>query len=345
MVIVGTDDGLVQITEDDGRTWRKVEDFPGVPKYTYVTDVFLSPRDADQIFVTLNNWQRGDYAAYVVRSDDRGRTWKNISGNLPAKHDAWTVAQDHVNGNLLFLGTEFGLFFSVDGGAQWTQLQGGMPPVQVRDLHLQKRESDVVMATFGRGFWIFDDYSPLRELTADTLNDPARVYPLRHAYQFVPWGLAQDGSAGIATLGGNYTFPNPPYGATITYSVGASLPANANLVAQISNTQGQMMRQLTLDKTPGIHRTTWNLSADPPQQTAPEGGGQGAGRGAPGGRGQGGGGGGFGRGGRGGGGQAVTPGTYRVAIGTLDGQTFTAMGPAQTFQVITLPERNYQLYR
>jgi photosystem II stability/assembly factor-like uncharacterized protein len=342
MVIVGTDDGLVQITEDDGKNWRKIEDFPGVPKYTYVTDVFLSPRDADQIFVTLNNWQRGDYAPYIVRSDDRGRTWTNITGNLPAKHDVWAIAQDHVNGNLLFAGTEFGLFFTVDGGKQWTQLRGGMPPVQVRDLHLQKRESDVVMATFGRGFWIFDDYSPFRELTATTMSEPARVYPLRHAYQFVPWGLAQDGSAGIATLGGNYTVPNPPYGATITYSVGQSLPANANLVAEISNAQGQVLRRLTLDKTAGIHRATWNLAADPPQQAAPEGGGQGAGRGA-GGRGGGQGG---GRGGRGGGGgQAVTPGTYRVAIGTVDGQTFTAIGPMQTFQVIALPERNYQLYR
>jgi hypothetical protein len=317
-----------------------------VPQFTYVTDVFLSPRDPDHIFVTLNNWQRGDYAPYVVKSTDRGRTWTNISGNLPAKHDAWTIAQDHVNGDLLFVGTEFGLFFTVDGGQQWTQLQGGMPPAQVRDLHLQKRESDVVMGTFGRGFWIFDDYSPLRELTAATVNEPARVYPLRHAYQFVPWGLAQDGSAGIATLGGNYTIPNPPYGATITYSVGPSLQADATLVAQISDAQGRVVRQLTLDKAVGIHRTTWNLSVDPPQAAAPEGGGQGAGRGAAGGGRGGQAGRGGGRGGRGGrGGSPADPGTYRVSIGTLDGTTFTALGPSQLFRVVPLPERNYQLYR
>jgi len=85
-------------------------------------------------FVALNNWQRGDYKPYIVRSDDRGKTWKNITGDLPAKHDVWAVAQDHVNPNLLFAGTEFGLFFTVDGGSKWVQLKGGMPAAQVRDL-------------------------------------------------------------------------------------------------------------------------------------------------------------------------------------------------------------------
>ena len=347
MVLVGTDDGLLQITEDDGKTWRKVEDFPGVPKWTYVADVFPSPRDADVMFAALNNWQRGDYKPYVVKSTDRGRTWTNISGDLPDKHDVWAIAQDHENGNLLFAGTEFGLFFTVDGGQHWTQLRGGMPPAQIRDMDIQKRENDVVMGTFGRGFWIFDDYSALREVTAETMAAEARVYPLRHAYQFVPWGLAQDGSAGLGTLGGNFTIPNPPYGAGITYSVGSGLAAEATLVAQIADTSGRVVRQITLDKTPGIHRTMWNLTAEPPQAAAPEGGGQGAGRGAAGGRGGAGaaGGQGGGRGGRGGGGTAVTPGTYRVSIGKLDGQTFTAIGPSQTFQVITLPEKNYQHYR
>ncbi len=107
----------MQVTENGGKNWRKIEQFPGVPQWTYVTDVFPSPRDADTVFVSLNNWQRGDYKPYIVKSTDRGKTWTNISGNLPDRHDVWSVVQDHVNGNLLFAGTEFGVFTSVDGGS------------------------------------------------------------------------------------------------------------------------------------------------------------------------------------------------------------------------------------
>ena len=128
----------------------------------------------------------------------------------------YAIAQDFIAPNLLFAGTEFGLYFTVDGGQRWIQLKGGMPPTQVRDLELQKRESDVVMATFGRGFWILDDYSALREVSAQSMGEEARLYPTRaQAYQINPWGVAQDGSAGLSTLGGNYTFPNPPAGAAI----------------------------------------------------------------------------------------------------------------------------------
>ncbi len=188
LIVVGTDDGLVQITEDGGRNWRKVEDFPGVPKWAYVTDVMMSPIDVNVIFVSLNNWQRGDYKPYVVKSVDRGKTWTNITGDLPDKHDVWAIAQDHIAPDLLFAGTEFGLFFTVDGGKKWVQLKGGMPPAQVRDLHLQQRESDVVMATFGRGFWILDDYSALREVSAQTMAEEARLFPMRQAYRFTNWG-------------------------------------------------------------------------------------------------------------------------------------------------------------
>src|SRR3954462_9554312 len=180
LIYAGTDDGLLQITEDGGKTWRKVDSFPGVPQYTYVSDVFASPRDSNTVFVALNNWQRGDYKPYLVRSTDRGRTFTNITGNLPERHDVWSVIQDHVQGNLLFAGTEFGVFVSVDGGQQWTQLKGGMPVAQARDMTVQKRENDLVVATFGRGFYVLDDYSALRDLAAPAetspLNDAAHLY-------------------------------------------------------------------------------------------------------------------------------------------------------------------------
>src|SRR5262249_31223339 len=183
LIYGGTDDGLLQVTEDGGKSpWRRVEDFPGVPRWTYVSDVFASPRDAGTVFVAFNNWQRGDYKPYLLKSTDRGRTFTNITGNLPDRHDVWAVIQDHVNGNLLFAGTEFGVYFTADGGQGWTQLKGGMPVAQARDMTVQKRENDLVVATFGRGFYVLDDYSPLRELTPQTLNDDAHLYPLRDAY-------------------------------------------------------------------------------------------------------------------------------------------------------------------
>ena len=328
LLYAGTDDGLLQITDDGGKNWRKVEDFPGVPKWTYVTDVFASPRDADTVFVTLNNWQRGDYKPYVVKSGDRGRTWTNITANLPDKHDVWTIAQDHVNGNLLFVGTEFAVFVSVDGGRQWTRLNGGMPPIQVRDMTVQRRETDLVLATFGRGFYILDDYSALRDITPASLAESARLFPLRDAYLFNPLGLSPAGSAGLSPLSGLWAAPNPPFGAVFTYNVKEDLPASATLVLTITDDGGRQIRRMDVAKTAGLRRVAWNLRADIP-----------AGAPAPTGRGGGGGGqGGFG--GRGGQpqGALVAPGTYRATLGRKVGEDVTALGPSQTFRVVQIPQ-------
>ena len=314
LLYVGTDDGLLQVSEDAGSTWRKIEDFPGVPKYTYVSDVFSSPRDVNTVFVTLNNWQRGDYNPYVVMSRDKGATWTNITGNLPPKHDTWTIAQDHVNGNLLFVGTEFGLFTSIDGGKQWTLLRGKAPYMQIRDMQLQRRESDVVLATFGRGFWILDDYSPLREITPASLAADARLYPLRDAYKFDNAGMAPQGSAGLGPLSGNYTTPNPPSGAVFTYSVGKELPVGETLVLTIDDAKGEQFRRVTLVKTMGLHRFAWNLRGEVQAGTAATA--------APG-------------QGRGGGPQlpVADPGRYTARLGTMVDGKVTPIGAAQTFSV------------
>jgi photosystem II stability/assembly factor-like uncharacterized protein len=325
LIYAGTDDGLLQITEDGGKNWHKVEDFPGVPKWTYVSDIFASPRDANTVFVALNNWQRGDYKPYLVKSTDRGRSWASIAGDLPERHDVWSIIQDHINGNLLFAGTEFGLFTSVDGGASWVQLKGGMPTIQVRDMAVQRRESDLVLATFGRGFYVLDDYSPLREITPQTLTEGARLFPLRDAYLFNPTGLAPAGTAGIGAMAGNWTSPNPPYGAVLTYNVKDNLPSDAKLVITIAEDTGRQVRRLEVDKQPGLRRIAWNLRGDPP----PPGSNQAQGRGA----------GGFG-GGRGGPpqGPLVAPGRYRATLGKLEGDTVTAIGPPQSFTVVQIAQ-------
>jgi hypothetical protein len=292
LIYAGTDDGLLQVTEDGGKNWRKVEDFPGVPKGTYVSDVFASPRDSNVVFVALNNWQRGDFKPYLLRSDDRGKTLKSIASNLPDRHDVWGIAQDHVNSNLLFAGTEFAVFASVDGGGHWTALKGGnVPAMQVRDLALQKRENDLVLGTFGRGFWIMDDYSALRELTPQALSEEAHLYPLRDPYAFSPVGETQASEP-------TWVAANPPVGAYFTYSVGSAIAADAKLVLTITDNAGTQVYRTELPKEQGLRRTMWNLRPGTPVVPGPAGatgatGATGAaGAGAAGGRG--------GRGGRGG---------------------------------------------
>jgi len=319
LIYAGTDDGLLQVTEDGGKSWRKVEDFPGVPKWTYVSDVFASPRDANTVFVALNNWQRGDYKPYLVKSSDRGRTFTSVTGNLPDRHDVWSVIQDHVNGNLLFAGTEFGVFTSVDGGQNWIQLKGGMPVAQARDMTVQKREGDLVVATFGRGFYVLDDYSPLRELAAQALTEETHLYPLRDAYQFSQTGLAPAGTAGIGPMSGNWTAPNPPYGAVFTYSVNGGF-GDDKLVLNITDDGGKQIRRLDLDKSPGLRRIAWNLRGEtPPQNPADQGRG-------------------FGGGGGRGGNQAppAAPGRYRATIARVAGDKVTPVGQAVSFSVLPI---------
>ena len=356
LIYAGTDDGLLQITEDGGRTWRKVEDFPGIPKWTYISDVMASPRDVNTVYVAFNNWQRGDYKPYLLKSTDRGRTFTSIAANLPAKHDVWAIAPDHVNSNLIFAGTEFGLFVTVDGGNAWTQLKGGLPVTQVRDVTIQKRENDLVLATFGRGFYVLDDYSALREITPQALAEEARLFPLRHAYSFVPGGSANPGSAGISYMSGNWNTPNPPVGAWMTYNVGGTIAADAKLVLTIMNSQGIAIRRCELEKSQGLKRFVWNLNADPgitfnannqvvsspvpparpdtanPSTSQPANPSLQSCTAAPGG------GGGFGGGGgRGGPSIARVPnGIYRAQIGKMVGSTVTSIGPSQQFEVKAL---------
>ena len=328
LLYIGTDDGLLQVSEDAGKTWRRVESFPGVPPGSYVTDVAASPRDSNVVFVALNNWQRGDYKPYLLRSSDRGRTFTSIAGNLPARHPVWAVNADHVNGDLIFAGTEFALFFTVDGGQRWVQLRGGLPVAQIRDMDIQRRETDLVLGTFGRSFYVLDDYSALREVSAQTLGEEARLFPLRHAYQYPVLGQQR-------AVESNWTTDNPPYGAMFTYHVRQDLPADARLVIRINDSNGRRVRQMEINKAAGVRRVAWNLTEDAAPPPPPAAGAEPPGRGAGAGRGGGGGG---GRGGRGGPqGPPVTAGRYTATLGKLVGEAFTPVGPSQSFAVVPLP--------
>ena len=165
------------MTEDNGENWRKMTSFPGVPENTYVSDILTCKFCDHLVFASFDNRKRDDFKPYILMSNDKGQTWENIAGNLPENGTVHTIQQDHENANLLFVGTEFGAFFSIDMGKTWVQIKSGIPTVAVRDMAIQERENDLVLATFGRGFYILDDYTPLRQLNKQMMDSTAYIFP------------------------------------------------------------------------------------------------------------------------------------------------------------------------
>lgn len=355
LIYVGTDDGLINITEDGGKTWRKVEKVLEIPENSYVHRVLASQHDANTVYALFNNHQNGDFKPYAAKSVDAGRTWTMITGNLPERGSVYAIAEDHINPNLLFIGTEFGLFFTVDGGAKWIQLKGGLPVIAVRDIAIHKRENDLVVATFGRSFYVLDDYSPLRLVKSETLAQESQLFPAPDALMYVRSNINLSGSQGASF----FTAPNPPYGATITYYVKDRIqtkrqqrqqaereaarknepikyPTRKELLEEaeeeppallftISDAEGKVVRRLTAPAAFGIQRVTWDFRYAPPVvQAAPQL--------PPGLEGLGGAGGGFG--GQGPQGEQAMPGKYTVTMAKRVGGVITPLPGSQTFNVV-----------
>ncbi|MBT8143629.1 MAG: glycosyl hydrolase, partial [Gammaproteobacteria bacterium] len=220
LLYVGTDDGLIQVSEDGGATWRKVSRMPSVPEFYFVNDIKADLHDEDTVYVVADNHKVGDFKPYILKSTNRGKSWRSIKGDLPDRHLLWRLVQDHVNSNLLFVGTEFGVFFTIDGGQRWVKLEGGAPNIPFRDLAIQKRENDLVGATFGRGFYILDDYTPLREISESDLQKEAVLFPVKDALWYLPKNTLgrERGDGNRATQGASFFIaPNPPFGAVFTY--------------------------------------------------------------------------------------------------------------------------------
>jgi len=213
---VGTDDGLLWITRNGGQNWEQMDNLPGVPERSYVHQVIASQFDKNTAYVCFNHHRYGDFKPYLLKTTDGGKSWKSLAATLPERGSVYSIAEDHVDRNLLFCGTEFGVFFSQDGGDNWVQLKAGIPTIAVRDIEIQRRENDLVLGTFGRGFYVLDDYTPLRNLKKESFDQEAVIFPVKDAWMFIPskpLGLRDKGHLGSSY----YAAANPPVGAVFTY--------------------------------------------------------------------------------------------------------------------------------
>ncbi len=289
---VGTDDGLIQLTNDGGKNWTKFDNLPGVPAMSYVHQIIASLHDKSTAYVCFNHHRYGDFKPYVLKTTDAGKSWKSISSNLPIRGSVYSIAEDHVDPNLLFVGTEFGLYFSVSGGASWTPLKTGLPTIAVRDLEIQRRENDLVLATFGRGFYVLDDYSLLRNLKKEDFNKPAMLFPVKDGLLFVeryPLGLRDKGHLGSSY----FSTPNPAVGTVFSYYLKDDIKTlkqkredreksgyekkqkvmypsmdsmrledqqpEPYLLFTISDAAGNVVRHLKTSAKKGLHRLVWDF--------------------------------------------------------------------------------------
>ncbi len=296
LIYVGTDDGLISVTENGGASWRTTRRFRDVPDMAYVDDLVASVHDADVAYAVIDNHKQGDYKPYVLRTGDRGKSWKKISGDLPVRGFAHTIAEDHVDPNLLFLGTETGLYFSQNGGKNWHEFTS-LPTISVRDIEIQRRESDLVVGTFGRGIYILDDYSSLRLKPQAITSEVATLLPIKDSWMFIESDFFDDrerGSRGAAF----WKADNPPLGATIRYVLNTTIEPRAKqrrnqeieaekdgrdtpypswatlreedreespaMMVRIRDPQGAPIRLIKAEAEKGFHQVSWDLRLPAP---------------------------------------------------------------------------------
>ena len=218
LIYIGTDDGIIQVTEDGGKNWRKT-DFSKIidlPNTSFVNDIKADLYDENIVYAVFDNHKYGDFKPYVFKSINKGKTWKKISSNLPDNTILWRIVQDHVDNQLMFLGSEFGVYFTNNQGQTWNKLKNGMPNISVRDLAIQKRENDLVVGTFGRGIYVLDDYSSLREFKKENVSEEIVLFTPKNAFWYTEKRIL--GSRRKAAQGDNfYLADNPPYGVNFTY--------------------------------------------------------------------------------------------------------------------------------
>jgi len=295
LLYTGSDDGLIHVSEDDGKNWRKSGSLPKVPAMTFINNIEASSHDINTVFVAADGHQLGDYSSYVFISSDKGKTWRSIAGDLPANTLVWVIKQDHVDENLLFIGTEYGIYFSVNKGVNWTKLNAGVPTIPFRDIALHARDNDLVGASFGRGIYVLDDYSPLREI--NKLGNENSVLPVRDAWWYVPSLPFQ--AKGMPSQGSDsFVSDNPPFGAVFTYYLKdlpktekaqrkeleknlneqktsipfpgwdqlrkESIEEEPRVMLLVRDKNGEAIRWIEGAAKTGLHRVSWDLRLSPP---------------------------------------------------------------------------------
>ncbi len=289
---VGTDDGNLQVTRDAGQTWKNVaSNVPGVPKGTYVSRVVASRYAEGTALVAFDGHRSNDFNAYVFMTSDYGATWKSLGGGLPAKSGTVHVVREHPRSqNLLFAGTEFGIFASFDRGATWSSLKFNLPTVPVDDIAIHPRDNDLILGTHGRSVWILDDITPLEQMTLTVLDEPLHLFDSRPATAWRMYG--HKGNAGHKW----YEAKNPPYGALITFYLKSKPAENERLRITIADKDGKTVReincgprpagtpasgpggggfggaamQLPCDPKPGVNRVNWDLRYPAPAEPTEE---------------------------------------------------------------------------
>jgi photosystem II stability/assembly factor-like uncharacterized protein len=328
MMYAGTDDGLIWITENDGENWTKFDKFPGVPDMTFVNYVLPSQHNENVVYACFDGRKNSsDFTPYLIKSTDKGKTWTSIASNLPSG-TVYCIQEDFENPNILFIGTEWGVWTTIDGGKKWVQIKNGIPTIQVKDLTIQKRENDLVVATFGRGYYVLDNYASLRQLNEEVANKEAHLFDIKDALLYFPSSnLNYQGEVHFRT-------PNPDPSATFEYYVkdgyetlkqkrvkaqkaaeksGSFIyPTEAELLAEenedkptliftIYDGKNNIMRKLTTPLKSGYNSISWDL-------------GYLSSRGA-----------------------KVVPGDYKVAIDKNVKGNFTRLVEPTPFKVISLP--------
>jgi photosystem II stability/assembly factor-like uncharacterized protein len=341
LIYAGTDDGIIQVTQDGGVNWKRVEvgSIKGIPATAFVNDLRADLFDANTVYAALDNHKFGDFNPYLIKSTDAGKSWRSIVGNIPERTLVWRLVQDHEKRDLLFAATEFGIYFTVDGGEKWVQLKGGVPTISFRDITIQRRENDLVAASFGRSFFVLDDITPLRSVNPEMLEQKAVVFPVKDPWLYVPRRVA--GAQGAS----DYRAKNPPYGAVFTYYLKEDLKSlkaqrastekaleedaavpfpgweeldaekaeeEPYLLFTIKDRDGKIVNHVKGPASKGIHRVSWdldrasksNISLDLPRATS-----------------------------RSGSGFKVMPGEYSVTMHAVQKGVVTPLSESQPFEV------------
>ena len=296
VLFVGTKDGLIHHSEDGGKSWSRAASLPGINEFTQVHHITASKHSKQVAYAACYATGYGDNRPYLLKTTDGGKNWISIIGNLPVKGSTYTIVEDHKIPGLLFAGTQFGLYYTVDDGKEWIKFTNGLPTATVMDIDIQQRENDLVVSTFGRGVYILDDYSPLRELVKDNLQKAAFIFPIKDALMYIeanPFGFSGKGFMGASF----FTTPNPKVGATFTYYIKEEMktlkqkrrdaekekqkkgedinyPSYEELKKEadeedpyllfiITDEQGHMIRKIKTAVVKGVNRLNWDLRYQP----------------------------------------------------------------------------------